>query len=406
MQRAAPMNARRFRSSCAWLVLGAVILGFLGCGGTDGATENGPSPVNDPDGGVPTAEGGDARPDDAMPRDGGKDGSSDDAMPRDGGEDGSSLLGVPDVLFSRVSFPNFKEAWGMALDAQYIYITNGSLASPAPGEFPASVIGIAKAGGTAVLKRGYHAYAIASDGRDVFWTAFETRNGNTWHLLHGGGFSRPSQTLDEQTAGVPIALATQPLDPYVYAVLRADGSGAIARYTKGSFMRQPMRMGTPLTGTNFVNNTGLIAVDSASVFWCDPSGGAVRRIATGGGATEDVATGQTSPRAVAVDAQGGDVFWVNAGPAGSLMKRAKSGGVPSVVAANLHTPVALAIDATHVYVVTWGPGSKTGSVLRVERAGGAVTELARGEAFPSAIATDDARIYWIASAAVKALPKP
>src|SRR5678809_706379 len=81
-----------------------------------------------------------------------------------------------------------------------------------------------------------------------------------------------------------------------------------------------------------VSAPGCGAIDfvlrEGAVFWTEEAAGTVKSISTGGGRATVIATAQTTPRAIAVDAS--SVFWV-AGQ--TIMKKPRVGGSAAVLVA-------------------------------------------------------------------------
>jgi hypothetical protein len=92
------------------------------------------------------------------------------------------------------------------------------------------------------------------------------------------------------------------------------------------------------------------------VFWTNGGAGTVTYCPTGscGGTDSTIASGQTSPLAIAAD--GTNVYWTENGSANAVMSRAIAGG-PVTTLATGNQPFDIALDAACVY---WTEqGSKT-----------------------------------------------
>jgi hypothetical protein len=97
------------------------------------------------------------------------------------------------------------------------------------------------------------------------------------------------------------------------------------------------------------------------------------------GPAEDLATNQKSPAGIVVDES--NVYWVNQAPPteqGAIMRIAKTGGTPFIVADMIRGPFALAADATRLFITSNQIIPADGNyqkLLRVEKMGGASPEL-------------------------------
>ena len=84
------------------------------------------------------------------------------------------------------------------------------------------------------------------------------------------------------------------------------------------------------------------------------------RVSTGGGTRTTLASGQSDPEGIAVDARG--VYWTNAG-SGTVMKVPKitgdafGGGTPTALASGQSDPYGIAVDATFVYWTDYTSGT-------------------------------------------------
>jgi hypothetical protein len=74
-----------------------------------------------------------------------------------------------------------------------------------------------------------------------------------------------------------------------------------------------------------------------------------------------LAAGQTRPATLALDED--NVYWTNSG-GGTVMKVAKAGGDPIVLAANEEGAWAVAVDADNVYWTTSKPMTAEGTVKK------------------------------------------
>jgi hypothetical protein len=102
---------------------------------------------------------------------------------------------------------------------------------------------------------------------------------------------------------------------------------------------------------NQAYSDGIAAYDGFVYWTAAPSAlagaGSVMRVSTSGGTVTAVATGQTNPSGLAVDASG--VYWTNRFTNGSVMRVAHAGGTPVELATGQNGAHGIALDATTVY---------------------------------------------------------
>jgi hypothetical protein len=103
---------------------------------------------------------------------------------------------------------------------------------------------------------------------------------------------------------------------------------------------------------------------------------------------EVVASGQSSPVAIAVDAT--SVYFGEAITGGAIKKRPIAGGSLVTLASNQHAPYELALDATHARWFDYFGGT----VAEVPLSGGTVTTLGVGPGDVAGVAVDASGVYW------------
>jgi hypothetical protein len=153
---------------------------------------------------------------------------------------------------------------------------------------------------------------------------------------------------------------------------------------------------------------GAFTVGATGIYWT--AVGSVMRAGLDGSGVTTLASGQSGPGGLAVDAHG--IYWVNAGtpvssgdgdPApgtGSVMKANLDGSGLTVLASGLDAPSSVAVDATSVYWTNQGTEAADytdGTVMKVGLDGQGQTTLASsfGGRFAGGIAVDAASVYWV-----------
>ncbi len=114
-----------------------------------------------------------------------------------------------------------------------------------------------------------------------------------------------------------------------------------------------------------------IALYGGYVYWANTNDGTVRRAATAPpSAVEPVASGLTSPIAVAVDESGIYVADVGSGPSylnGAVLYVAAPGATPMAMLPDQANLGAIALDETYVYAAVAGTTAASGTILRLPK---------------------------------------
>jgi hypothetical protein len=159
----------------------------------------------------------------------------------------------------------------------------------------------------------------------------------------------------------------------------------------GSMNSVPVGGGSYSTLVSDLNAPDSVAVDGTNVYWTDPEDQTVNQAPLAGGDTIVLASGQNGPRSVAVD--GSNVYWVDTGDPnkanGVVQKVPIGGGTITPLASSQHVPAELVLDDTYLYWVSLGDGT----VQKVPLGGGSATTLVTGQ-LPVALAVDATHIYW------------
>lgn len=149
-----------------------------------------------------------------------------------------------------------------------------------------------------------------------------------------------------------------------------------------------------------------VAVDGDFVYFI--TGGfvraenAVRRVPTLGGRVETLAQLETAPSGdLAVD---GEHVYFTSQQGNAVLRVPKTGGSASIVA-QAAAPTCLAVDATHVYFVTFTKQEPAGHVLRVAKAGGNTEILASGHAGLDNVWLDEHDLFFRSNSGLWRVPK-
>jgi hypothetical protein len=175
-------------------------------------------------------------------------------------------------------------------------------------------------------------------------------------------------------------------DSHVYWTVIGNGGGP------GSVMRAPVGGGPPTALATDQTSPDAIAIDATSVYFVD-NGVGVMSVPLAGGTVTVLASGPYGAAFGGLVVDPATVYWADQG--GALLTVPIGGGpVTTLVPATAHQLGALAIDATSLYWTIEGMHADNGSVMKMPLAGGPATALVTMLASPQAIAVDGASVYF------------
>jgi hypothetical protein len=263
------------------------------------------------------------------------------------------------------------DLWCIVVDSANVYWA---------GYGAGTVMQISTAGGTAIPIATNQDYpvGIAVDSTHVYWTS-------------RGLLSQIKAVRKAPIGGGPIVtLVNPPTEPSNIVV---DSTSVYFTITSGgSVMKVPLD-GVPDGGTPTVLASGKgpfgIALDSQRIYFTTTGDstsniGEVIMMGLDGSAQSAIASGQSDPWGVAVNADG--VFWT----ANNLVMRGFfDGGAPTPLASAVGA-AGIAVDTNNVYWVD----NAGGAVTKVPVHGGSPTILAAGQTNPRCVAVDSTSVYW------------
>lgn len=251
------------------------------------------------------------------------------SLPKNGAVDGGGAT----TLAGGLNFP-----FAIAVNGANVYWTDAN---------GRDVMSVPLAGGTATtLATGQDdPDAIALDGTNVYWSDY---GGSILQTPLGGG---PVTTLSSgQIAPWSIAAA----GGSVYW-----GHYGSTSYTSYSIFDLSISSHTGSSVATLANvgnpaRQGMVA-DASNLYFTD--NGSVYSVPLGGGTVATLVSTQSSPSALTVDSA--NVYWVDTGPFGEILRMPLTGGPVTTLASSQPNPGGIAVDGTSVYWVNGGTSASS-----------------------------------------------
>jgi hypothetical protein len=188
----------------------------------------------------------------------------------------------------------------------------------------------------------------------------------------------------------PFVLAPGGVGPENFGGIAVDAQSVYwTRDKEGTLLKVPVDGGAVVTLASGETRPTDIAIDATNVYFNSET--QIMKVPIGGGTVTELATG--APLNIALD--GANVYWTvyEGNTQNAIGKVPIAGGATTTFVSNQGGALGIAVDATNVY---W-TDSTGGNVMRMPIAGGAITTVASGRSYPEDIAVDVSNVYWLES---------
>jgi sugar lactone lactonase YvrE len=254
--------------------------------------------------------------------------------------------------------------------------------------------GAQASGAVALASAQDHPAAFGVAPGRVYWVnggAFGTQTGSLKSIGWGGGSVTEHAT--DLVSPRDLVLAS---DAVYWSVADTSGTGV------GSVLRFDFGASAPAWSIDNLTQPEGLAVNGSGVFWAEFSGGNIVQADTSGNVLGAISQGNNYPFRVVADQ--GAVYWTNEGTAGqndgAIVRFELGTGTEQTVATGEDTPRSIAVDAsasasaTAVYWATFVDGGEIAMATISGGVPGPRTVVATGQSFPNGIAVDAERVYW------------
>ncbi len=198
------------------------------------------------------------------------------------------------------------------------------------------------------------------------------------------------EVTNSGASGYFYALRAKPAPLMMYWTERTADAGAVAKIKRANINGTGVES---LVTTGLTDPRGIaVDVDGGKMYWSDRSSIRIQRANIDGTAVESLVTGLTDPRGPALDLTGGKMYWGGDGAPHQIRRANLDGSVVEGVVVGSWLPRAVALDpAGKIY---WG--NKDATIRRANLDGTAEELLLSGVSFSFGIALDPAagKMYW------------
>jgi hypothetical protein len=235
--------------------------------------------------------------------------------------------------------------------------------------------------------------ALAVDGDMVYW--IDEHANELRRIPKAGGKVETVSTGEGSALVITGGEAVMAIDDSVVAInLKSDGFGT-------------MRTIAQMPACCIVE----IATDGTSLFFSDDGDERVFRVSVAGGDQKQLA-GPQNGAITDIEVYGDDVYWTvhktwdQSDSTGKVMRVAKTGGEPTLVADKQTLPASLVAGPDGVaWTNQRATDGSDGTIARAPLAGGNVETLSIKEPSPNPIVADAERYYFLTMGEVRTLPR-